>query len=165
MSKSAGEQLLRATQREHGLSWACARLFFVYGTNQYAEGGYKSVIMTNFERMLGGEPPRINGSGQQRLDYVHIRDVVKALTLLASPQHAGLTVNIGSGVAPSINELTRMMQQIASDERDPIHAPPDWTDATIRCADVGLARDALGWSAQTPLQVGLQQVWDWLASR
>jgi UDP-glucose 4-epimerase len=164
MSKAAGEHLLRVAHRDHGLQWSCARLFFVYGTQQFAEGGYKSVIMTNFERMRSGQPPVINGSGEQRLDYVNVADVVEALILLAAPEHAGRTVNVGSGSAPTINDLTRVMQAVAGDSSEPVRAPADWTDGSIRCADAELARRDLGWTARTPLEVGLRQVWDWLGT-
>ncbi len=165
MSKVAGENLLRVAQREHGISWATARLFFVYGPRQYAEGGYKSVIMTNFERMLRGEAPVINGSGTQRLDYVHVDDVVRGLVELAGPQYAELTVNLGSGTAPTIGELTLLMQAIAGHQGDPQWAPPDWTDFSVRLADVDVARRAMGWEPRTDLESGLRGVWQWLNHR
>jgi len=165
MSKVAGENLLRVANRDHGLAWSCARLFFVYGPNQYATGGYKSVILSNFERMSRGEPPVINGSGEQRLDYVYVTDVVDALLRLAEPAQAGVTVNIGSGRAPTVNELTHAMQEVASSSLPPSTAAADWTDGTIRCSDPQLAREHLGWSASTPLQQGLREVWDWLLYR
>ncbi|MCU1403201.1 MAG: NAD-dependent epimerase/dehydratase family protein, partial [Microbacteriaceae bacterium] len=70
VSKLAGEHMLRAISRETPLSWTVARLFFIYGPRQYAGGGYKSVIMSNFERIKRGEAPTIRGDGLQSLDYV-----------------------------------------------------------------------------------------------
>ena len=165
MSKVAGENLLRVAQKEQGISWAAARLFFVYDPRQYAEGGYKSVIMTNFERMLRGAAPVINGSGTQRLDYVHVDDVVRGLIELAGPQYAELTVNLGSGTAPTIGELTQLMQSIAGHEGNPQWAPPDWTDHSVRLADVEIARRAMGWEARTDLESGLRGVWEWINRR
>ncbi|MCO5300453.1 MAG: NAD-dependent epimerase/dehydratase family protein [Candidatus Nanopelagicales bacterium] len=162
MSKAAGENLLRVAHRDHGLHWACARLFFVYGPMQYADGGYKSVILSNFERLRRGEAPVINGSGEQRLDYVYIADVVAALRRLAEPSAAGATLNISSGSAPSINELTALMQQVAGTDAPPVHAPPDWTEDTVRLGDAARARISLGWQATTQLSQGLQDVWDWM---
>ncbi|MFN8184852.1 MAG: NAD-dependent epimerase/dehydratase family protein [Candidatus Nanopelagicales bacterium] len=165
MSKAAGEHLLRVAERDHGLRWSCARLFFVYGPRQHAGGGYKSVIMTNFERMLNGERPIVKGSGDQRLDYVNIRDVVEALTRLADAKHSGLTVNIGSGQAPRIKDLVDAMQRIAGDVTDPITAPADWTEGSIRCADIDLAHRRLAWTAETRLEQGLAEIWEWLRSQ
>src|SRR5258708_3649499 len=57
VSKLAGEHLLRVAYDDHALPWSAARLFFIYGPRQYAEGGYKSVILSNFERLARGEGP------------------------------------------------------------------------------------------------------------
>ena len=109
ISKVAGEQLLRLRYDGSMVPWSVARLFFVYGPRQYARGGYKSVIVANFERLVRGEAPTIFGDGLQALDYVYIDDVVEALIELAAPAHNGKTLNICSGLATTINDLTAAM--------------------------------------------------------
>jgi UDP-glucose 4-epimerase len=47
-SKIMGEHLLHAIGKEAGLSWNVARLFFIYGSGQFAEGGKKTVIVKKF---------------------------------------------------------------------------------------------------------------------
>ncbi len=96
-SKVMGEHLLRIATRDHGLRWSAARLFFIYGPRQYAEGGYKSVILSNFERILDGQAPVIHGDGKQALDYVYIDDCIDALVALAGDKTDGMTLNVGSG--------------------------------------------------------------------
>ena len=71
--------MLRVDERKHSLGATVARLFFIYGPRQYAEGGYKSVIVSNFERLLRGEAPTVYGDGEQALDYVYIDDAIRAL--------------------------------------------------------------------------------------
>ena len=154
MSKAAGENLLRVAQREHGISWATARLFFVYGPRQYAEGGYKSVIMTNFERMLRGEAPVINGSGDAtpRLRACRRRG--------AGPHRTGRSAVCGPDcqlrqwTAPTIGELTashagdrrpRWRSAMGPAGLDGLHGP---------LADVEIARRALGWEPRTDLESG-----------
>jgi len=165
MSKVAGEHLLRVAERDHGLQWAVARLFFVYGPDQYAEGGYKSVIISNFERLLEAQAPTIFGDGRQALDYVYIDDVVGALVSLAAQEHDGLLVNIGSGTATPVEELTGAMLDTAESSLEPIFCPPDWTAGSVRVSDVSLSRSALGWEACIPLADGLEAVWRWMRMR
>lgn len=162
MSKVAGEDMLRVAHRDHGVEWAVARLFFVYGPRQYAEGGYKSVIITNFERMLRGEPPVVFGDGEQSLDYVYVDDVVRGLRALATPGTTGV-VNLGSGEAVSINDLTALMQRVAGSDAAPVTGPADWTAGTRRCGDVAHAASVLGWRADTDLESGLRNVWNWMS--
>jgi UDP-glucose 4-epimerase len=159
MSKLAGEHLLRVAAKSHGLPWSVARLFFVYGPRQYAEGGYKSVVLANFERLRRHERPTIYGDGKQSLDYVYVDDVVEALLMLAGREHDGLICNIGTGRPVSVGELTEIMRKISGQDVEPIMCPSDWTAGSIRVADTRLARRTLGWTPTTTMEDGLQRVW------
>ncbi len=164
VSKLAGEHIMRTAARNYDLGWSVARLFFTYGPRQWAEGGYKSVILTNFERLQRGEAPVINGDGQQALDYVFVQDVVRGLQLLAAPEHNGLTCNLGSGIATSVNDLTQRMMTVSGVQREPVIAPADHTAGTRRVGNVKLAEQVLGWTADTSLDDGLAAVWAWMES-
>jgi UDP-glucose 4-epimerase len=159
MSKLAGEHLLRVAAGSAGLRWSVARLFFVYGPGQYADGGYKSVIVANFERLLRHERPIIYGDGTQALDYVFVDDVVDALLMLVEPEHDGLVCNIGTGRAVSVGELTEIMVRISGRDLEPLPCPPDWTAGSVRVADTRLARENLQWAAQMTIEEGLERVW------
>lgn len=163
ISKLAGEHFLREIERTQGLHWSTARLFFVYGPRQYAGSGYKSVIISNFERILRGEPPTIYGDGEQVLDYVYIDDIVAALVALAAPEHDGKVVNLCTGRSSSINELTAMMLHAAGAELEPTFGPTDWTAGSRRVGSPELAARELGWRATTSLADGLERVWRWLS--
>jgi UDP-glucose 4-epimerase len=75
MSKLAGENLAYHFHVIHGMPCISLRYLFAYGPKQFARQGYKSVIVKNFERLLAGEPPVINGDGRQVLDYVFVDDI------------------------------------------------------------------------------------------
>ena len=161
LSKLAGEHLLRVAGLSSGLEWAAARLFFTYGTRQYAEGGYKSVIVANFERLRDGDRPLIVGDGLQVLDYIHVSDVVAGLIRLAGPEYREVVVNIGSGIGPTINELTATMCEVAGLPCRPVNGPPDWTAGSRRVADVALMQ-SMGLGVSVDLASGLREFWEWL---
>lgn len=161
-TKLMGEALLR-TVGTGGLRWNVARLFFIYGPHQFAEGGYKSVIISNFERMQRGEPPVVRGSGNQRLDYVYVDDCVEALWRLAISESAGETVNVSSGRAISIRELTELMRGISGFPGGPRFESPDWTEGTVRVGDSRRLFELADWAPSVPLPIGLQRVWAWMA--
>ena len=162
VSKLAGEHTLRVAEREHALGWSVARLFFIYGPRQFAEGGYKSVIVSNFERILRGEAPTVYGDGKQALDYVYVDDAVGALLALTAAEHDGKTLNIASGRATTVNDLTTAMLAVSGSDLDPLPCPPDWTAGSSRVGDPALAKTQLGWKAETPIDVGLQRCWNWM---
>lgn len=164
-SKSIGEDLLRTYSATHGLSYNVARLFFIYGPNQYAHGGYKSVVQTNFERLLAGDSPLILGDGEQSLDYVYIDDCIVALILMARSQISGGTVNVASGHGVTINALTRAMLDIAGSKSPPRFGLADWTAGSTRVGSPDLNSKVFGWNSVTTLETGLTKVWQWMSSQ
>lgn len=161
-SKLAGEHMLRSLEQEFGLSWNVARLFFIFGPKQFAEGGYKSVINSNFERLLRGQSPQVNGDGEQTLDYVFIDDCIEALLRLGSSSRERKTVNVASNRGVSIVELTRLMQTVAESDLQPYFAQPDWTHGTVRVGNNDLAKSIFGWETKVPLEVGLRKTFAWM---
>ena len=160
ISKLAGEHLLRAAERAYGTQWSVARLFFIYGPRQLAAGGYPSVIVRNFERIRRGEAPVVNGDGAQALDYVFVEDCAEALVRLGTGDHHGLTINVASGRATSVRELTDSMVEVSGATVAPVAGPADWTDGSRRAGSTMLAGERLGWTATTPLDEGLRRVWE-----
>jgi len=163
MSKVAGEHLLRIAGRDHGLRSTVARLFFIYGPRQSAEGGYKSVIYRNFERIARGERPIVFGDGEQALDYAYVDDCIDVLLALLPPEHDGWTYNVCTGRAISVNALTRMMLDVAGSYLEPASGPADWTAGTSRAGSPTLSEMRLRWRATTPIEEGLSSVWRWIA--
>jgi UDP-glucose 4-epimerase len=161
MSKLAGEHMLAALQHEYSLGWTAARIFFVYGPKQFAEGGYKSVIVSNFERIARGEAPTVYGDGEQVLDYVYITDALAALVAMVSHEQDGKTLNLASGRGMSVNELTKEMLAVSRSSLEPRVCPPDWTAGSRRVGDPGLAARELGWLTRTPIADGLRRCWEW----
>ena len=161
-SKLMGEGILRSLDKEIGLSWNIARLFFIYGPHQHAEGGYKSVIMKNFERIISGDAPTIFGDGEQSLDYVYINDCVSALMELARSEQDKEMVNVSTGMAQSVNNLTSLMLQISESNLKPDYKSADWTQGSSRCGSPIRIKNKFNWSTKTDLSKGLEDVYRWL---
>lgn len=161
-SKLFGEHLLETYGRTLGLKWSCARLFFIYGPHQFAEGGYKSVILSNFERIRSEQPPTIRGDGQQRLDYVYIEDCIDAILTIALSPRCSEVVNISTGTGHSINELTNLMTDIADSQLKETLIEADWTHGSVRVGSTEKMKKIYGWEATTSIQQGLASVFEWL---
>jgi ADP-L-glycero-D-manno-heptose 6-epimerase len=94
--------------------WAGLRFFNVYGPNEHHKGRMASVVLHKFHQVMRGEAATLFASdrpgiadGEQKRDFVHVRDCVAAMRWLArNPQAPGL-YNIGSGQARSFLDLTR----------------------------------------------------------
>ena len=157
-SKLFSELDLKISSKKYGFSYAIARLFFIYGPKQFAIGGYKSVIVKNFQRFLEGQPMQINGSGNQILDYVYVEDCIKSLIGLSQSKFQG-TVNVSSGVGVSVNELIIKMSEICGNNRIE-HVEADWTEGTKRIGNNSLLAEVSGYKPNTPLIEGLGKTWE-----
>ena len=166
ISKLTGEHLAGHARRQHGIRAVSLRYFFTYGTRQFPGTGYKSVIVSNFERLRRGEAPVIFGDGEQALDYIYVDDVVDATLLAMELPIDGEVLNIGSGDATTINELTRAMLDVAGGAAAPVHGHADWTAGSSRVGDIAKARSHLdGWEPKISLREGLARTYDWIRSR
>jgi UDP-glucose 4-epimerase len=165
ISKLCGEHLLRHAGVAHGVAWTALRYLFVYGPRQFAGMGYKSVIVKTFERLLRGEPPVLYGDGEQALDYVYVDDVIAATIAALDRGADGEVLNIGSGVATSVNALIALMQAVAGTRLPVQREAADWTAGSRRVGNVEKARRLLGWQASTSLEAGLRDTFAWMANR
>ncbi len=156
-SKLFGEGLVSIAAKKYEFDYSIARLFFIYGEKQYSEGGYKSVIVNNFERIRSGQPAVINGDGGQVLDYLHVSDCVDALISL-SEHTTNEIFNISSGIPISIEHLTRQMLSVAG-KTSFIYAEPDWTQGTRRVGSNMKIQKLTGWHPKVTLEEGLARTW------
>jgi UDP-glucose 4-epimerase len=158
-SKLIGEEMLRKASEIYGYSYVCPRLFFVYGPGQFAEGGYKSVIVKSCERILNGESAQVNGDGNQSLDYVYITDCVDALMRLLFSTTSGI-FNVSTGQAASILQIVETISDF-SEKGGFEHADKDWTAGSIRFGDNSRLISETGWDAKIPLEQGLRRTWEY----
>jgi UDP-glucose 4-epimerase len=158
ITKLTGEHLV-AHARRLGVPGTVLRYFFVYGPEQYPGMGYKSVIVANFERLLAGAPATIHGDGTQALDYIYIDDVVAA-TVRAMERDADGPLNVGSGVATSIADLTARMCALTGGSS--VHDAADWTAGSSRVGRIERVQAALDWQPRVGLDEGLARTLAWL---
>lgn len=139
-----------------GVSIIGLRYFNVYGLRQ--NKAYAGVITKFLEMIKHKKPLVIHGDGFQTRDFVFVEDVVEAnlLAMKSSMNHA--LINIGSGIATSINELADMIMQLSDLKIGPIH--DDALEGEIRSsqAEIGLAKKLLGWTPKTRLENWLENV-------
>lgn len=154
ISKRTGEDLLGFYQRQAGLSWLALRFFNVYGEGQKTTAYYTSVINHFIARLLKGEPPVIDGRGEQSMDFIHVRDVARAVVLALESERDNLPVNVGTGVDTSVAELARILISAVGTDVEPQFNPRDVLVAR-RAADTARAREILGFEAAIEVEAGM----------
>jgi UDP-glucose 4-epimerase len=176
-TKLAGEWLVRAAGRRHGLATACLRYFNVAGAAEpeLADVGVSNVIPLFFEALSRGEAPRIYGDdyptpdGTCVRDYVHVADLadahVTAARHLAAAREAGgepgdLTVNIGTGTGVSVRELAGLVAEVTG-----LHEPAPRVvdrrpgDPARVVASADLIGRELGWKPRHDVRDMVASAW------
>lgn len=106
-SKVQVENLARKVQAEEP-SWPLAglRYFNVYGPREGHKGIPASMAWHLAGQMLRGKRPRIFKGGEQKRDFVYVKDIV-AMTLAAMKAGKSGVWNAGSGQPRSFNEMVQ----------------------------------------------------------
>lgn len=172
-TKLAGEWLVRATGRAHGLATACLRYFNVAGAArpELADTGVFNIIPMFFDRITRGEEPRIFGDdyptpdGTCIRDYIHVADLADAhlavARRLADGERPGdLTVNIGRGEGVSVRELASLVGEVTGVPLKPVVEPRRPGDAARAVASVELIARELGWSASYGVREMVESAWE-----
>jgi UDP-glucose 4-epimerase len=150
--KAVGEYLYYYRQ-QRGLEYTVLALANVYGPRQNPHGE-AGVVAIFSNKLLDREQPVIFGDGSQTRDFVYVDDVVDGF-VRAVEKGGGLTMNIGTGIETSVQELYDVMAKLTG-FRDPAQYAPARTGELQRSAvDSGRAGMQLGWKPFTTLEEGL----------
>jgi dTDP-L-rhamnose 4-epimerase len=160
-------QELLLDQAGQSSSWKSVNLRFqnVYGPGQSLRNPYTGVLSIFSQQLLVGNELNIYEDGLISRDFVYVDDVVEALRLaaLVDAPHA-MTIDIGTGSAVSILSVAKKLMAELDCENRTLKITGDFRVGDIRhaCADIGLAKEILGWEPRTNIDLGLKKLADWV---
>ena len=114
-SKLAMDRVAYRWHEHHSSTIIGLRYFNVYGpgeTHKNEKSGNKtaSMMLQLYEQVKAGNQPRLFKYGEQKRDFVYIRDIVAAnLAALDAPRSG--VCNVGSGAARSFNDIVNTISQ------------------------------------------------------
>ena len=132
------------------------RYFNVYGPRESYKGKSASMIYQLAVKMMHGQKPRIFKWGDQRRDFVYVKDVVQA-NLLALEKNVSGIFNIATGEARSFNEIIEILnRELGTNlETEYFDCPYDFYQEFTK-ADISKAKEVLGYSPQFSLEEGIR---------
>ncbi len=158
LQKYAGEVYCSLYHSIYGLETVSLRYFNVFGPRQDPQSEYAAVIPKFVCAALAGERPTIYGDGEQTRDFVFVADVARANLLAADAERApGAVINVAAGRRTSLNELWDGIRQTVGSQAEPRYAEPRAGDVRDSVADLGRARELLGFEPAVDLREGLRQ--------
>jgi dTDP-L-rhamnose 4-epimerase len=165
LNKYVQERITHIMGAPYGIESVCLRLFNVYGAGQALSNPYTGVLAIFASRLLNGQAPMIFEDGEQRRDFVHVRDVARAFaTALELPGISGQTFNVGSGQDRSVSEVaTALAAAMGKNAIEPeIVGKARIGDIRHCFCDGSLAKEKLGFEATEDFSSGLAELAEWV---
>lgn len=133
-SKQMMENSILYVHRTAGLKYLIVRPSNPYGHGQniHAKQGLIAVALG---KILAGEPIVVWGDGSNVRDYIYIDDLCEVLCLLLEKDVCNTTLNIGSGVGASINDIIQVLRDVVSEEVQVEYQPARKVDVSHMILD------------------------------
>ncbi len=156
--KAAADLMLSSYYNMFDLDIVTVRPFNNYGPRQN-EGAMAAIIPLTLRRIDDGEPPVIQGDGDQTRDFIYVEDTVRAAMMLAlHPDARGEIFNVGSGKETSMRDIIETLIDLTQFDQRAVHEPARPADVRRHLADVSKAEALIGPMATTSLEVGLKNI-------
>jgi ADP-L-glycero-D-manno-heptose 6-epimerase len=138
------------------------RYFNVYGPRETHKGGPASMVLHLARQMKAGKRPRIFKHGEQKRDFVYVKDIVEGTLRALEARESGI-YNLGSGQARSFNELIGILNKSLGTNFEPEYFDnPHAHYQNHTEADLTNARQSLGYEPRFSLEAGVADYMQWL---
>ncbi len=94
------------------------RYFNVFGPRETYKGSAASMTYQLYRQMAAGKRPRIFKFGEQRRDFIYVKDVVEC-TLQAREAKQNTVLNVGTGRSTSFNEVIEALNEALETRLEP----------------------------------------------
>ena len=147
------ENSILYVHRTTGLKYLIVRPSNPYGHGQniHAKQGLVAVALG---KILAGEPITVWGDGSNVRDYIYIDDLCEAVAQLLEKDVCNTTLNIGSGVGTSINDIIASLKGVVSEEVKVDYLPARSVDVAHMILDTTELKKYVS-IAYTPLKDGI----------
>ncbi|HEV2884984.1 MAG TPA: NAD-dependent epimerase/dehydratase family protein [Pyrinomonadaceae bacterium] len=163
ITKRDQEEMCLVVGRAYGIPSAALRFFKIYGPRQSHGNPYTGVAAIFSSRILNDHPPVVFEDGNQTRDFVHVKDVVQAISLaLAKDEANGHVFNVGTGRPTSIKDVAILLaRRLRRDVAPQIEYKFREGDVRHCYADISKIKESLGYVPTVELETGIDDLIDW----
>ena len=155
VSKVAGEKLCKMYTDLYGVKTVIFRYFNVFGERAPRKGQYAPVTGIFLRQKAAGEPLTIVGDGEQRRDYIYVKDVANAnlMAAISNPDDDayGQVYNVGSGKNYSVNDIASFISD------NTINIPPRIGEARNSLANIEKIQKTFAWKPRTDVEKWIKE--------
>ncbi len=152
LSKYMGEKIMFHWGNLYNLEVNSIRIFNTYGKRVKTTGVYGAVFGVFFRQALSKKALTIVGDGNQKRDFLHVKDAAEAFYALNNSKYKNQIYNLGAGNPIKIKTLAKLIcdKQIKIPKRP---GEPEVTFANIK----KIKRD-LNWSPKIRFEEGVKDM-------
>ncbi len=166
VSKLAADCLVHSYHTTYGMRSSVIRCSNIIGGR---DGNFLRIVPDTIRAIIKKERPKIRGNGMNLRDYMHVKDAVNALMLVAERQKTstGEAFNIGTERPTSVLDITNMIIRAAGKQGaiKPKVLNQDLTgEIDKQYLSSKKARSKLGWKPKYSLEDGISESVDWYTS-
>jgi UDP-glucuronate 4-epimerase len=157
-SKKAAEALLYTYHHLYGIAGVILRYFTVYGPAGRPDMSYFRFIKLIDE----GKEIEVFGDGKQRRDFTYVDDI--ALGTIAAMETKGLDyeiINLGDSRPVELIYVIRLIENLLNKKAKIKFKPFHKADMFETFADIGKAKELLGWQPAVKIEDGIERTVKW----
>jgi dTDP-L-rhamnose 4-epimerase len=163
INKRDQEEMCLSIGAAYDIPVTALRFFNVYGSRQALSNPYTGVAAIFCARLLNDRRPLIFEDGRQLRDFVHVKDVARAVVVTAENPPSGETINIGSGSAVAVLQVAETLSVEMNKSIEPKLLQKYRRGDIRHCfADISKAKQLLGWEPSKTFSEGVPELVDWV---
>ncbi|HMK72829.1 MAG TPA: SDR family NAD(P)-dependent oxidoreductase [Myxococcaceae bacterium] len=156
-SKRAAEMLGHSYHHLYGIHFTALRFFTVYGPrNRPDMMAYKVA-----DSIFTGQELPLYEAGQMYRDWTYVSDTVAGVVAAADHRVGFEVINLGRGEPVLLLDFVRRIEELAGRRARFVSQPKLGSDASATHADIGKARQLLGYAPKVSFPDGVMRFWGW----
>lgn len=156
-SKKAGEVLGYTYHNLHDMNFTALRFFSVYGPR----GRPDMMPFMVTHRIVNGQEIKLFDGGQMKRDWTYVGDIVKGIVAALDTPLGYEIVNLGRGEPVLMSDFVHIIERLVGKKAVLVTPPAPPSEPKITFANIDKARRLLGYQPQTPVETGLDRLWQW----
>jgi dTDP-L-rhamnose 4-epimerase len=167
ITKRDQEEMCLVVGRAYDIPTVALRFFNIYGPRQSLGNPYTGVAAIFSSRLLNRRAPVVFEDGNQTRDFVHVKDIVQAISLALTKDDAnGHVFNVGTGRPTSIKEVAVLLaKKLRADVAPQIEYKFREGDVRHCYAGIGKIKEQLGYKPTIELENGIDDLIAWAESQ
>ena len=151
-TKWQAEELIMHWTKVYNFPAISFRFFNAYGPRFNTSGFYRSVFGIFIAQKKANKPLTIVGKGNQTRDFIHVKDLVRAMLKAALSKKKGKIYNLGSGKETKVNKIAKLIGG------KKIHISKRFLETSRSLADITKAKRDLNWQPKITIEEGIKDL-------